>query len=283
MRVEVNHVAYNVETAISPDGVIDHTILLLHGFTGSVATWTLFMADLARQGRAIAVDLLGHGDSAAPDDSFRYSMERCVTDLLAILDSLEIPTVTVLGYSMGGRVALHLAARAPERVQALILESASPGIDAASEREARIAADEELATLIEQEGLAAFVDRWEQTPLFQSQMSLPAETRAALRCQRLHNSPHGLACSLRGMGTGRQESLWAHLPALSMPVLLITGALDDKFCRLAHQMATSLPQASIAIIPDAGHAVHLEQPAAFATAIEAWRTVPTLSSFITHH
>jgi 2-succinyl-6-hydroxy-2,4-cyclohexadiene-1-carboxylate synthase len=238
-------------------------LLLLHGFTGSAATWAPFLERLRPQFRALVPDLVGHGRSDAPPDSERYSIERCVADLLAILDMLQVERADVLGYSMGGRVALHLACAARERVGALVLESSSPGIADAAERAARIAADEALAESIERDGLSAFVERWERLPLFASQAGLPHELRARLRAQRLLNNPRGLANSLRGMGAGRQAPLWEQLAALDIPTLLIAGELDTKYRALAGQMQALLPNARAVVIPAAGHAVHLEQPQPF--------------------
>lgn len=238
-------------------------LLLLHGFTGSVETWAPFLPAFALQFRVIAVDLLGHGRSDAPEDPERYRMERCVEDLLALLDAYGIAQADVLGYSMGGRVALCLAVAAAERVRALVLESASPGIEDSDERRARAAADDALAEQIERDGLEVFVAAWEQQPLFATQARLPEAVRARLRIQRLHQRPLGLANSLRGMGVGRQEPLWQRLAELSMPVLVITGALDEKYCSIGQRMTACLPRARLEIVPAAGHAVHLEQPEAF--------------------
>ncbi|HEU5102163.1 MAG TPA: 2-succinyl-6-hydroxy-2,4-cyclohexadiene-1-carboxylate synthase [Roseiflexaceae bacterium] len=238
-------------------------LLLLHGFTGSAATWTPFIDALAPGLRILAPDLIGHGRSESPSDAQRYSIDRCVADLLAILDALQIERADVLGYSMGGRVALHLACAARERVGRLVLESSSPGIADAAERVARVAADEALAESIERDGLAAFVERWERLPLFASQASLPQEQRARLRAQRLGNNPLGLANSLRGMGAGRQPSLWDQLPELDVATLLIAGELDAKYRALAGQMLALLPNARATIVPGAGHTVHLEQSRLF--------------------
>jgi 2-succinyl-6-hydroxy-2,4-cyclohexadiene-1-carboxylate synthase len=271
LRLAVNGVTYNVTLAGTGP-----PLLLLHGFTGSAATWTPHLHALAGRFLTIGVDLLGHGQSDAPADPKRYRMDRTVDDLLAMLDQLATsraahlhrtdegrPGLRVLGYSMGGRVALHLALAAPERIAALVLESASPGIANQAERTARMATDQELAGAIGRDGITAFVDRWESLPLFASQQRLPDEVRAQLRAQRLANSPVGLANSLRGMGAGAQEPLYDRLPDLSMPVLLIAGALDEKYRVLAQTMAANIPRARAAIVPGAGHAVHLEQPTAF--------------------
>lgn len=259
MRLLVNGIRLNVEV-----GGAGRPLLLLHGFTGSAAGWLALAARLAPHRRTVAVDLIGHGQSNAPADAERYRMEQCVADLLALLDTLEIAQTDVLGYSMGGRVALQMAASAPARVSTLILESSSPGLADPAERQARIAADEALADSIERDGLAAFVDRWEQLPLFASQAALSAEIRAHQHAQRLQNNPQGLANSLRGMGTGRQTSLWNQLPQLHIPTLLIAGELDQKYCVIAEQMAQALPNVQNVVIPNAGHTVHLEQPERFA-------------------
>jgi 2-succinyl-6-hydroxy-2,4-cyclohexadiene-1-carboxylate synthase len=237
-------------------------LLLLHGFTGGSATWAPHV-DAWPGFTAVAVDLLGHGDSDCPADPQRYRMERCVEDLLALLDCLGIHQVAALGYSMGGRVALHLALGAPERLWALILESASPGIKDAAERQARVQSDTALAEAIEREGIESFVNRWEALPLFASQAHLPAAVRETLRCQRLRNDQRGLANSLRGIGAGVQEPLLGRLGEIQVPALLIVGAMDETYSALASQMAAVLPCAQVEVVPEVGHTVHLERPTAF--------------------
>jgi 2-succinyl-6-hydroxy-2,4-cyclohexadiene-1-carboxylate synthase len=257
-QVTVDGINYGVRVA--GDGP---ALLLLHGFTGSSSTWQPHVAPLAGTRRVIAIDALGHGDSAAPANPKRYGVDHAVRDVLAVLDKLEAGDVTLLGYSMGGRLALHVALAAPERVRALVLESASPGIIHATEREARARDDEALAEAIEREGVAAFVARWEALPLFASQASLPAEARDGLRAQRRANSAMGLANSLRGMGAGTIVPLWERLGEIRMPVLLIAGALDTKYVTIARDMARRLPDALLDVVAHAGHAVHLEQPDIF--------------------
>lgn len=248
-------------------------LLLLHGFTGSAAAWEPLAPTFTEAGFGVlAVDLVGHGGSEVPRDPARYAMERCVHDLVMLLDVLGAERAAVLGYSMGGRVALHLAAAAPERVARLALESASPGLDDPSEAEARRVADERLADDLLAAGLPAFVERWEALPLFASQARLPAAARERLRAQRLRSDPLGLANSLRGMGTGAQGSLWRELPSVRVPTLLVAGALDPRYVSVARAMAERLPDARVAIIPGAGHAVHLEEPERFAAAVVPFLT-----------
>jgi 2-succinyl-6-hydroxy-2,4-cyclohexadiene-1-carboxylate synthase len=237
--------------------------MLLHGFTGSAAEWYDHLPVLAAERRVIMPDLIGHGASEAPTDPARYTMERCVGDLLAVLDHLELTQVDLLGYSMGGRVALHLAAAAPERINRLVLESASPGIADDAERAARAAADDALADRIEAEGLEWFVEHWTAIPLFASQSALPEPMRLAQRERRLAQRALGLANSLRGMGAGRQVSLWERLSDIDLPALIISGELDRKYVEIGAAMAARMPQARHVVVPDAGHTVHLEQPQAF--------------------
>jgi 2-succinyl-6-hydroxy-2,4-cyclohexadiene-1-carboxylate synthase len=268
-RIFINGIHLNIETAGR-----GQPFVLLHGFTGSAANWRAHVDVCAPHFTVVAVDLLGHGQSDSPPDPARYRMEHCVEDLIAILDQLQpklqLKPVNLLGYSMGGRAALHLAAVHPERVGKLILESASPGVADPAERAARAASDNALADFIEQAGLEAFIDRWEALPLFASQARLPAELRAALRAQRRHNDPRGLANSLRGLGTGIQSPLWERLPDINVPALLLAGELDTKFVSIARALAGSLPNARLEIVPGAGHAVHLEQPEVFDRLVLDW-------------
>ncbi len=187
-------------------------LVLLHGFTGSGASWGEHLAVFGQHFTCHAVDLIGHGKTESPSDAGRYRMERCVKDLLALFDRLEIEQTALLGYSMGGRAALHLAAAAPERIRALILESASPGIPQALERAARMKSDEALAQSIEQNGLEAFIDYWESLPLFASQRNLPPDAWQRHRAQRVSNDPvglgqqpagHGRRCHAAGLGASR--------------------------------------------------------------------------------
>jgi 2-succinyl-6-hydroxy-2,4-cyclohexadiene-1-carboxylate synthase len=250
------------------------TLVLLHGFTGSAMSWRHIIADLADSDmHVIAFDMLGHGQSDAPANAERYSIEYCQEDIIAALHTLGIERgeAILLGYSMGGRIALYAAFSGYFR--ALILESAAPGLATPVEREQRRASDEVLAARIEQEGIEAFIDYWEKIPLFASQQRLATEHRAALHAQRLSNRAHGLANSLRGVGTGAQPELHSRLLTLNLPVLLLAGELDSKFCTIARQMASQLPQARLQIIPDAGHTIHLEQPKAFVAEVRDFCTL----------
>jgi len=240
-------------------------VVLLHGFTGSAMAWPLMIRrGLAAGLRGVrALDLPGHGErrhGAAPRS---FEWDASVADLA---EQLGPDPVDLVGYSFGGRMALALALGYPGKVRRLVLESASPGLATDQERLRRRASDEELAGLLESEGLSPFLHRWEHAPLFASQGSLPREVREAVRAQRSANEPAALAAALRGLGTGAQPSLWNALPSLAQPTLLVSGELDTKFVAIARSMSASIPDARMALVPVAGHRVHLEAP-------EAWLQV----------
>ncbi|MCE7985447.1 MAG: 2-succinyl-6-hydroxy-2,4-cyclohexadiene-1-carboxylate synthase [Caldilinea sp. CFX5] len=265
----VNAVEYYYDVDVAPHGDFEQpeTLVLLHGFMGSTKSWTAHRPVFATYYRTVVVDLLGHGQTEAPADPARYTIGHSASDLAGLLTTIAPGPLNLLGYSMGGRLALYFAIHYPYLVQRLILESASPGLADGAAQQERIRSDEQLATDIETQGMAAFVARWEALPLFASQQALPTATQSMLHEQRLRNRPHGLANSLRGMGAGAQPSLWEQLSALSVPTLLLAGALDQKFKVIAEQMRTYLPKATVAIIPEAGHTIHLEQPQAFQTQV----------------
>lgn len=235
-------------------------LVLLHGFTGATTTWTSLLPRLAAEHRTLAIDLPGHGRSSAPANPGRYALTRFAGDLPRVLDALGIDRVALLGYSMGGRAALRAALRAPDRIAALVLESTSPGIADPARRAERRAADRALADEIERDGVPAFVSRWEALPLWASQHALPASARERLRAQREANDGAGLANSLRGAGAGEDEPVLAQLGAFASPVLLVAGALDVAYVGAAGEMARAFPNARLTVVPDAGHAVHLERP-----------------------
>lgn len=242
-------------------------LLLLHGFTGSGENWADLVPVLGERYLVITVDILGHGRSASPPAPHRYTMPQVAADLIALLDAWQIEQTALLGYSMGGRLALYLACHHPARFSQIILESSSPGLATEAERAARRQSDAALADWIEANGIEAFVDRWEKLPMWASQEQLPKEVRARLRQQRLQNSPVGLANSLRGMGTGAQPSLGEKLPELKLPTLLIAGELDSKFVAINQKMAQRLPNGRLHLISHAGHTTHLERPSEFATSV----------------
>lgn len=250
------------------EGTSRSTLLMLHGFTGTGGTWAAAAPALADDHALLLPDLLGHGATAAPPQPNRYSMSAAAGDLRAMLDALRLPRVHLLGYSMGGRLALYFATQQPQRVATLTLVSASPGLEDAAQRAERRAHDEALADRIERDGVTAFVTDWEALPLWDTQArTMDADARAALRAERLSQRPQGLANSLRGMGTGVQPSLWQDLPALALPTLLLVGEHDARFRAINERMHAALPDSRLHVLPGVGHALHLEAPDAFAQVV----------------
>lgn len=243
-------------------------LLLLHGFTGSTETWKETITYLEGDYRCIAVDIIGHGKSSCPTEKEEYSIELAARDMKEMMSELGHSRFHVLGYSMGGRLALTLAVLFPDSIQSLLLESASPGLKTAEERQQREKSDAVLAEKIEREGIESFVHYWQGIPLFATQNKLSQRKREAIYQQRLRNSIIGLSGSLRGMGTGSQPSWWEALPALSMPVLLVTGTEDVKFTKIASEMAKLLPSATWKEIKETGHAIHVEDSEKFGTIIK---------------
>jgi 2-succinyl-6-hydroxy-2,4-cyclohexadiene-1-carboxylate synthase len=232
-------------------------VVLVHGFTQTLASWAPLADSLADTFQVIRVDLPGHGGSAAVELGFAEAAA-------AIGDAGG--TATYVGYSMGGRLCLRLAVDRPDLVQALVLVGASPGIADPAERAARRAADDALAADIERRGTAAFLEGWLAQPMFAS-LTPTAEDLAGRRA----NTSAGLAAAVRRLGTAVQEPLWSRLGALAMPVLAIAGQDDAKYTHVAEEMADAIGvNAQVVAIAGAGHAAHLERPASFCRLLSAF-------------
>lgn len=262
MKLEIEDVHYHIEI-LNEDK--ERALVFLHGFTGSSRTWH-DIADYFSDYKIILIDLLGHGLTESPVEVERYSMELQLRDLDQLFHLMDLREFALAGYSMGGRVALAYACSYPEKITALVLESASPGLKTGQQRIERKKSDAELAERIVYNGMIAFVNKWEKIPLFKTQENLPEQEKLAVRNDRLSQDPTGLANSLIGMGTGSQESYWKAISELKMPVLLLTGRLDEKFTAIAEEMVSVMPGAVHKEIV-AGHALHVEKPAEFATIV----------------
>lgn len=264
MYVSVENIRYHLSNGFDSSDPEHPPLILLHGFTGSSRDWNPFFETYQKNFQPIAVDLIGHGQTDAPENLEGYSMDSVVGQLNHILEQLHIQAAHLLGYSMGGRTALSFATHHPDKVRSLILESATPGIVNPQERNIRQQVDEQLADFIENHTLDEFVDRWLNHPIFETQKNLPQEKQLHSRESRLHNSRTGLANALRGFGTGRMPHLWEKIQELSIPVLLITGNEDKKFTQIAQEMNKILPNSIHEIVEDAGHNIHFERPEFFA-------------------
>ena len=239
---------------------VDPALLFLHGFMGSGRDW-LATVEALPDCRCILVDLPGHGLSAGCPAGL-FPMPEAALALLAVLDELGVGQCVPVGYSMGGRLALYLALTHPDRCSAVVVESGSPGLTSEREHEARREWDESKASELERKGLDAFLEDWYRQPLFHSIRRNEARF-AALMERRRHNDLAGLARSLRLMGTGSQPSLWPRLPGIRFPWLGIAGELDSRYRKTMQDMVSVSEKGRLAIIPDAGHNTHFENPEAF--------------------
>lgn len=232
------------------------TVVLLHGFTGTMATWQPYIQKWKRKFQVIAIDMPGHGATVCETPR---TMEQFCKDLQQLLIYLQCKKVHLLGYSMGGRAALSFALIYPRHIRTLILESASPGLRIESERTKRREYDKKLACRMMTEGIHSFVNEWENIPLFASQKKLSFAVQRKIREERLSQSIKGLSDSLLYMGTGTQPSWWDSLRQLHIPVLLIVGEEDKKFVQLNKMMKDGMNKGKIVIVSNAGHVVHVEQ------------------------
>jgi 2-succinyl-6-hydroxy-2,4-cyclohexadiene-1-carboxylate synthase len=240
---------------------VPEDLVLLHGFGGTHRAWDSVVGLLGERYRPLAPDLPGHG--AAADAPRPLSFAGCVAHVLAASPA----RFALCGYSLGGRVALHVALAAPARVARLVLVSASPGIEDASERAARRRSDHALADDLEQRPYAEFIERWRAQPLFAGE---PPEVGALARADQRRNRPDALAAVLRGLGAGEMQPLWSHLPELAMPVTVVVGARDAKYLALGRRVVELLPAGELRVVPG-GHNLPLESPAEVAGALLAER------------
>ena len=259
--------------------------MLLHGFTGDGGTMHGLAERLETDAEVLIPDLVGHGRSSVPGDEGDYSIDSMAAHIAAVGEGCASGSMAanvasvgegsasdpfhLVGYSMGGRVALTLACRRPELLRSLTVIGASAGLTTEAERAERRESDQKLAESIEQDGLEAFVDRWMANPLFATQARLGEGFLAASRAQRLRNSAAGLTKSLRAAGTGVMTPLHDGLKSCPVPTVFVVGAQDPKFTWIAVELAARMPEAEIAVVDDAGHAAHIEQPDAVAAVVRS--------------
>ncbi|HSL01725.1 MAG TPA: 2-succinyl-6-hydroxy-2,4-cyclohexadiene-1-carboxylate synthase [Rubrobacteraceae bacterium] len=243
-------------------------VVFLHGFMGSGADWVDALSTLDGRFYCVAPDLPGHGASLELPPEV-YTIEGATRATVGLLAELGVERSVLAGYSMGGRLALYLALCHPERCAGLFLESASPGIEDAAERESRRRSDEETAERLESGDFEGFLRDWYRQPLFAALARNEGLLRKTVEA-RLRNDPEELARSLRGMGAGSQPSLWGELAGIEVPSLAIVGELDEKYVRLSQRMMALSPRMRAAVVPGAGHMVHAEDPAAYLALLEGF-------------
>ncbi|MGD1897872.1 MAG: 2-succinyl-6-hydroxy-2,4-cyclohexadiene-1-carboxylate synthase [Phormidesmis sp.] len=238
-------------------------LLLLHGFLGSHLDFAPIVSTLSHHFYCIVPDLPGHGQTLTQPSS--YTFPRTADSLLLLLRSLNISQTHLLGYSMGGRLALYLTCKFPDYFVRVILESTSPGLKTAEERQQRREHDEAIAHRLQTTPFPIFLDQWYQNPLFNSLKQHPDKYAAMLQ-RRRKNAPAELSQALRGLGTGQQPSFWEILQQIKQPIVLLVGDLDTKFVvinREIHKEMAARRQSSRKIVENCGHNIHLEAPATY--------------------
>ncbi len=249
------HLNYFVAGAGTP-------VTLLHGFTQSGRSWQEVISLMPAGWRWVVPDLRGHGEARMRPGS-PCTMDACTADLELLWDHLGIQRTHLVGYSMGGRLALYVAARRPERILSLLTIGAHAGLEEGA-REGRRQGDEALAQRIEHDGLDAFVKYWSGLPLFAGLERRGPSFVAQLRAERMRNTVSGLAASLRGMGSGQTEPLWDDLRRVTVPCTFVAGQLDHGYVASARRLAATVPHGRVEVVLRAGHTVHQERPEAFA-------------------
>lgn len=247
-------------------------IVFLHGFTGSLKDWEELRYKTDPAYSTLTVDIIGHGLSDSPEDISHYFTDSIISQLSDVISYFTTEKIVLTGYSMGGRAALSFAAKYPQKIRGLILESVSPGIQDLEERKKRKLSDDELAEYISSNPIDNFIDMWMNLELFDSQKSLPKKNLQLIRKRKILNSKLGLSNILRGFGTGVMPQLYDHLKNISAPTLLITGELDKKFTTINNRIVNQFPNAVHENIKNAGHNVLLERPGEFASLMNKYLT-----------
>lgn len=242
-----------------PDREEASPLLLVHGFLGEPADWDAVVAALRVPRRIVRANLLQHG--AASGD-----LASLAAALAFAIGRSGLPPVSLVGYSLGGRVTMTLASAYPRLVRRAIAVSATPGIRDRDERTSRAVADDTLASALARDGISSFLDRWYAQPLFDSLRSHPDFALIARR--RGDGDARAWATILRDASPGANPSLWEALGSLSSSLSLAVGSLDAKYLGVAREAARTAPALRIDVIEGAGHAVHLERPQALAALID---------------
>jgi 2-succinyl-6-hydroxy-2,4-cyclohexadiene-1-carboxylate synthase len=238
-------------------------LLLLHGFTGSPASWNAVVRTLSTPVRTLAPTLVGHGHQMYPSvSSFEDEVDRIAS---LVTDTTDWH---VAGYSLGARVALGLLVRHAGSFEGATLIGGQPGLESESARADRRAHDERWRDMLRNRPLSDFVSAWQEQPLFRSQRSLSDETLATQRAERLAQDPAGLVRSLEVTGLGVMPSYWDALDDVRVPTTLVAGSRDEKFAAIAREMTARMPVSRLEIVPEVGHNVVLEAPAAVGALIE---------------
>lgn len=225
------------------------------------ATTVIFVPGFMQRGDAWApvAELLPERYSSVLLDHEEHTLEGRLGEIAAAADGAE--RAALVGYSLGGRLALRAATSHPGSYAALVTIGAGAGIDDSGARVARSDADERMAAWMEVTPIEEIVAIWERQPLFADQSDALVE---AQREGRLSCDPRDLALLMRTAGQGVIDPFWYELGSLDIPVLALSGSRDERYTSAARRIAREAPNATARIVPEAGHAAHLQQPEAVA-------------------
>lgn len=241
-------------------------LVMLHGFISDATTYHSLIERLVEHTNVLTIDLPGHGlDTSSMDEVWDFPF--ITRQLDEVLIQYQTYDVFLLGYSMGGRVALYYAIHGNETLSGLLLESTSAGIQNETDKVERAQVDAARAKVLEIAGLDIFVNDWEKLPLFRSQYNLAPEIRQSIRNNRLNQDANKLAKALRDYGTGHMPNLWPHLSLIRIPTLILVGEKDKKFVQIGQQLENHLQDSHKVQISNVGHTIHVEDSTEFDTII----------------
>ena len=236
-----------------------YPVVFLHGFLGNQKEWLDIIKSLKNKYRIILFDLPGHGGSVFDVnkiDKKIYEFTNTTNTIVNILKKLNVNKSMLIGYSMGGRLALNLAIKYPSIFSKVFIESASPGLETEQEILKRKANDEKTAKLIKELNFSEFIDNWYNQKVFEGiKKSLKYED---LKNQRLKNDTNNIALALKGLSVANMPCLWNKLSNLKLPLYFIAGKNDEKYCIIGQRMSQYSQKISFKIVNNCGHNIHFE-------------------------
>ncbi len=262
MQIDTGSVKINIEKLRENDNA-RNSLFLLHGFTGSSADWQNVSFLFDSKFNIYGIDLIGHGKSDSPTDISLYSPESQAEQMKSVIEKLKGEKNIVLGYSMGGRLALIVAMLFPELLHGIILESSSAGISNNQESEKRKDYDLQLADMILTKPIEEFIASWMDQELFGTLKRFSNAKLDQMKKEKSKNNRTGIANSLRGFSTGVMPNFGSKLKSLNIPVLLLSGQLDSKFTKINSGLQKQFSKAKHSVIKTSGHNTHLEEPKNF--------------------
>ncbi|MDY0083119.1 MAG: 2-succinyl-6-hydroxy-2,4-cyclohexadiene-1-carboxylate synthase [Ignavibacteriaceae bacterium] len=262
MKFDINGLKINAEIPAEIDQN-KKFVFFLHGFTGCAEEWLPVIAQMPNNYNYVAIDIIGHGKSDYPSNSTLYSVDSLVQQIKFIKDKLTKEKIFLLGYSMGGRLALNFTVNYPEDLSGLILESSTAGIKNDDERSKRYETDLKLVEYIESHSIEEFIELWSDQELFNTQLRFSNDKLKMLKKKKAAANKIGYANSLRGFSTGIMPPVHDQLKKIPFKVLLITGDLDSKFTGINARIAKRFFKAKHKIVRNSGHNTHLEEPKRF--------------------